>query len=244
MAKNASTVCYVLKVESKLQYNDTRRSSVPALCLLCATCSRLVTRRGRRTMHDARRTVGAGDAQRTTHDAQLARGRRTTHSRRGRRHNAQSDAQRTVGAGRTTHSRRGRRTTHSRRGRRTTHSRRGRRTTHSRRGRRTTQSARATHDAQSPRCRHGGCSLGLPRCARARTIGGGNARHAGRCDVVVATAPWELRTFFVPAVMCSRLVARRGRRALRAGHRRGVAVAALRLTRGAGMGFCRVVRLL
>ena len=45
---------------------------------------------------------------------------------------------------------------------------------------------------------------------------------------VVMAAPWELYAFDVPAAMCSRLVARRGRRALRAGRRQGLAVAGRR----------------
>jgi hypothetical protein len=49
-----------------------------------------------------------------------------------------------------------------------------------------------------------------PRCARVWSLGTGNARHADHHDVIVAAAPWELRVFFVPAVMFLCLVARHG----------------------------------
>jgi hypothetical protein len=48
--------------------------------------------------------------------------------------------------------------------------------------------------------------LAFGRSARATH----SAQVAGRRDIVVAAAPWELRAFFVPAAMCSRSVAWRG----------------------------------
>jgi hypothetical protein len=193
-------------------------SPCPPSCPLCAMCSRWSLGAG-----DARR---AGCSARATHNAQVARrGRHTTRRslgmgdarRAGRSARATHDAQvaamsswRLLGATRVFRARRdvlalGR-------------------------------SAGVTHDAQVAAMSswrllpgsfaHSSCP---PRCARVRSLGAGDARRAGRRDVVVAAAPWELRALFVPAVMCPRLVARHGRRALRAGRWRGLAVTALRL---------------
>jgi hypothetical protein len=70
---------------------------------------------------------------------------------------------------------------------------------------------RVTHDAQIAQVVT--MSSWLLSAQIAQVVGG-----------VVVAAPWELHAFVVPAAMCSRLVARRGRRALCAGS--GVAVAA------------------
>jgi hypothetical protein len=53
------------------------------------------------------------------------------------------------------------------------------------------------------------------RCGRVWSLGAGDAQRAGRRDIVVAAAPWELRTFFVPATMCLRSDDRLGWRTTR-----------------------------
>ena len=82
-----------------------------------------------------------------------------------------------------------------------------------------TVAARVTHDSQVAAMSswwRGRRTTRRPRRSRPCHRGGaGDARRAGRGDVVVAAAPGELHAFFVPAAMCSRLVARRGQRTTR-----------------------------
>jgi hypothetical protein len=68
------------------------------------------------------------------------------------------------------------------------------------------------------------CLLYPPRCAGVWSLGAGDMlsmQIAQVVDSVVVAAPWELHAFVMPAAMCSRLVARCGRRGLCAGRQRG-----------------------
>jgi hypothetical protein len=69
------------------------------------------------------------------------------------------------------------------------------------------------------------CSSCPPRCACIRLLGAGNAQCRGRHDVIMAAAPWELCTFFVPTTMC-RIRSLGGGDARGAGRHRVIAAAA------------------